>query len=132
MEVAPAAVEKAVEVGAVVEVQQYAAAAAWVRQQAACMCVAAGGSGQGNDCNGQQAASVRVAVQWAADAACVGQRAVVAACVQQQAGVAGSTFAMGYSDGSGQPAAQLQWAAAAAVAQRTVGRQKNCVDQQLR
>ncbi len=65
MDVAPAAAEAAVEVGAVVEaacVQQYAAAAAWVRQQAACVCVAAGSNGQGNDCNGRQAASVHLAV----------------------------------------------------------------------
>ncbi len=65
MDVAPAAAEAAVEVGAVVEavcVQQYAAAAAWVQQQAACMCVAAGVSGQGNDCDGRQAASVCAAV----------------------------------------------------------------------
>ncbi len=31
-------------------------------QQAACMCAAAGGDGQGNDCNGWQAASVCAAV----------------------------------------------------------------------
>ncbi len=65
MDVAPAAVEAAVEAGAVVEatcVQQYAAAAAWVRQQAVCVCAAAGGVGQGNDCNGWQAASMRAAV----------------------------------------------------------------------
>jgi hypothetical protein len=65
MDVAPAAVEAAVEAGAVVEVacvQQYAAAAAWVRQQAVCVCAAAGGSGRGNDCNGRHAASVRAAV----------------------------------------------------------------------
>jgi hypothetical protein len=65
MDVAPAAAEKAVEAGAVVEavcVQQYAAAAAWVRQQAACVCAAAGGGGRGNDCDGRQAASVHAAV----------------------------------------------------------------------
>jgi hypothetical protein len=49
--------------------------------------------------------------QWAADAACVQQRAAAAACmqqhaavvacVQQQVGAAGSTIAMGDSDGSG-------------------------------
>ncbi len=64
MEVAPAAVEATVEAGAVVEagcVQQYAAEAAWVRQPAACVCAAAGGGSQGNDRDGQQAASVRVA-----------------------------------------------------------------------
>ncbi len=65
MDVAPAVVEVAVEAGAVVEgvcVQQYAAAVAWVRQQAACVCVAAGGGGRGNDCDGRQAASMRAAV----------------------------------------------------------------------
>ncbi len=65
MDVAPAAVEAAVEAGAVVEaacVQQYAAAVAWVRQRAACMCAAAGGSGRGNDCDQRHAASVRAAV----------------------------------------------------------------------
>ncbi len=65
MDVVPAAAEAAVEAGAVVEVacmQQYAAAVAWVGQQAACMCAAAGGGGRGNDCIGRHAASVRVAV----------------------------------------------------------------------
>ncbi len=65
MDVAPAAAEAAVEVGAVMKVacvQQFAAAAVWVRQQAACVCAAAGGGGQGNDHNGRQAASVRAAV----------------------------------------------------------------------
>jgi hypothetical protein len=41
-------------------------------------------------------------------------------------------IAMGYSDGSGQPAAQLQWAAAAAAAQRMAGRRKNRNEQRLR
>ncbi len=65
MDVAPAATEVAVEAGPVVEavcVQQYAAVAAWVRQQAACVCAAASGGGQGNECNGWQAASVHAAV----------------------------------------------------------------------
>ncbi len=65
MDVAPAAAEVAVEAGAVVEavcVQQYTAVAVWVRQQAACVCAAAGGSGQGNDCDGQHTASVCAAV----------------------------------------------------------------------
>jgi hypothetical protein len=65
MDVAPAAAEEAVEAGAVVEVacmQQYAAVVAWVRQQAACVCAAAGSSGRGNDCNGWHAVSVRAAV----------------------------------------------------------------------
>ncbi len=65
MDVAPAAAEAAVEVGAVVEaacVQQYAAAAVWVPQGAACMCAAAGGGSRGNDRNGWQAASMHVAV----------------------------------------------------------------------
>ncbi len=126
------------EAGAVVEaacMQQYAAAVAWVWQQAACVCAAAGGSGRGNDCDGRHAASgmqpacVR---QWAANAACMQQRAAAAVCVQQRAGAAGSTIAMGYSDGSGQPVAQLQWAAAvAAAAQRMAGRRKNHDEQRL-
>jgi hypothetical protein len=48
MDVAPAAAEAAVKAGAVVEavcVQQYAAAVAWVRQRAACVCAAAGSGG---------------------------------------------------------------------------------------
>ncbi len=44
--------------------------------------------------------------QWAADGACMQQHAAVAAYVRQRAGVAGSTIAIGYSDGSGQPVAQ--------------------------
>ncbi len=132
MDVAPAAAEAAVEAGAVMEaacVQQYAAAVAWVRQRAACVCAAAGGSSWGNDCmDGVQPACVR---QWVADAACMRKHAAAAACVWQQAGAAGSTIAMGYSDGSSQLAAQLQWAAAAAVAQRTVGQRKNCNEQRL-
>ncbi len=54
MDVAPAAVEVAVVKGAVVQgacVQQYAAAAAWVRQRAA-FGGAAGSGGQGHDRNG--------------------------------------------------------------------------------
>ncbi len=65
MDVAPAAAEAAVEAGAVVEVacvQQYAAAVVWVRQQAACVCEAAGGGGRGNDCDGRHAASMHAAV----------------------------------------------------------------------
>jgi hypothetical protein len=58
------------------------------------------------------------------------QHAAAAACVRQQAEAAGSTIAMGYSDGSGQPVAQLRWAAAAAAAQRTAGWWKNCNEQQ--
>jgi hypothetical protein len=55
MDVAPAAVEVAVVTGAVVHgacVQQYAAVAAWVPQQAACVGGAAGGGGQGHNRNG--------------------------------------------------------------------------------
>ncbi len=65
MDVAPAAAEAAVEAGVVVEavcVQQYAAAAAWVQQQAACVCAAAGVGSQGNDRDERQAASMRAAV----------------------------------------------------------------------
>jgi hypothetical protein len=64
MDVAPATAEVAVVTGAVVQgacVQQYAAAAAWVRQQAVCVGGAAGGGGWGHYCNGWQAASVRAA-----------------------------------------------------------------------
>ncbi len=110
-------------------VQQYAAAAAWVLQQAACMCAAAGGSGQGNDRkDGRQPACVR---QWTANEACAQQRAAAAACVQQQAGAAGSMIAMGDSNGSSKPAPQLRWAVAAtaAVAKRMAGWQKNFNEQ---
>jgi hypothetical protein len=68
--------------------------------------------------------------QWVEDAACVQKHAMAvscmqqcaaaAACVRQWAGAASSTIAMEDSDGNGQPAAQLQWAAAAAV-QRMAG-----------
>jgi hypothetical protein len=64
MDMAPAVAEVALVTGAVVQgvcVQQYAAVAAWVWQQAACMCGAAGGGGRGHNCNGWQAASVRAA-----------------------------------------------------------------------
>jgi hypothetical protein len=64
MDVAPAAAEVAVVTGAVVQgacVQQYAAAAAWMRQQAACVGGAAGSGRWRHDCNGWQAASVRAA-----------------------------------------------------------------------
>ncbi len=64
MDVAPAAAEVAVVTGAVVQgvcMQQYAAAAAWVRQRAVCVGGAAGGGRWGHDCNGWQAASVRAA-----------------------------------------------------------------------
>ncbi len=100
MDVAPAAAEVAVMTGAVVQgacMQQYAAAA-WVRQQAACVGEAAGGSGRGHDCNGWQAASVRAAVGSGCGVcatACSG-----AVCVRQRAAAA---------SGWEQPAAQLQW-----------------------
>jgi hypothetical protein len=64
MAVAPAAAEVAVVMGAVVQgacVQQYAAAAAWVHQQAVCVGGAAGGGGRGHNCNGWQAASMHAA-----------------------------------------------------------------------
>ncbi len=101
MDVAPAVVEEAVVMGAVVQgacVQQYEAAAVWVRQQAACVGGAAGGGGRGHDRNGWQAASVRAAV----GSRC-GVHATVcsgAASVRQRA-VAAS--------GWEQPAARLQW-----------------------
>ncbi len=65
MDMASAAVEVAVEAGAVVEVvcmQQNAAVEAWVQQQAACVCAAAGGGSRGNDRDGWQAARVCAAV----------------------------------------------------------------------
>jgi hypothetical protein len=85
MGVAPAAAEVAVVKGAVVQgacVQQYAAAAAWVRQQAVCVGGAAGGGGRGHDRNGWQAASMGAAVgsrcgvhaTACSEAACVQQR----------------------------------------------------------
>ncbi len=101
MDVAPAAAEVAVVMGAMVQgacVQQYAAAAAWVRQQAACIGGAAGGGGRGHDCNGWHAASMRAAVSSGCGmhaTACSG-----AACVRQRAAAV---------SGWEQPAAQLQW-----------------------
>jgi hypothetical protein len=101
MDVAPAAAEVAVVTGAVVQgvcVQQYAAAAAWVRQRGACVGGATGGGGRRHNCNEWQAASMRVA----AGSGC-GLRATAcsgAVCVQQRE-VAASRWE--------QPAAQLQW-----------------------
>ncbi len=137
MNTAPAAAEAAVEAGAaVVEeacMQLYAAVAVWVLQQAACVCAAAGSSGQGNDRkNSRQTACMW---QWAADLVCMQQRAAASACVRQRAGAAGIMIAMGDSNGSGQPAAQSKWAAAAAAAaaaKRTGGRWKNRNEQRLR
>jgi hypothetical protein len=83
MDVAPAAAEGAVVTGAVVQgacEQQYAAAAAWVRQRAACICRAACNGGRGHDRNGWQVASMHVS----ASSGC-GVRATVcsgAACVR--------------------------------------------------
>ncbi len=101
MDVAPAAAEVAVATGAVVQgacMQQYAAAAAWVQQRAACVGGAAGGSGRGHDQNEWQAASMRAAAgsgcgvcaTACSGAVCVRQRAVVASRWEQ-------------------PAARLQW-----------------------
>ncbi len=133
MDVAPAAAEAAVKAGAEVEaacVQQYAAAAAWVLKRAVCVCVAAGSSSQGNDRkDGRQPACMR---QWVANEACMQQHAAASACFWQWAGAAGSTIAMGDSNGSGQPVAQLRWAAAAAAAaaaKRTAAQRKNCNEQ---
>ncbi len=101
MDVAPAAAEVAVVTGAVLQgacVQQYAAAAAWVRQRAACIGGAAGGSRRGHDRNGWQAASVRAAAGSGCGVcatACSG-----AGCVRQRAAAA---------SGWKQPAARLQW-----------------------
>ncbi len=97
---------------------------ACVRQQAA----AAGGmiamDSRQPVCMRQRAADAACVRQHAAVAVCMQQRAAVAACVQQWAGAAGSTIAMGDSDGCGQLAAQLRWAAAAA-AQRMAGQQQD-------
>ncbi len=101
MDVAPAAVEEAVVMGAVVQgacVQQYAAAAAWVQQRAACIGGAASGGGWVHNCNGWQAASMRAAAGRGCGmhaTACSG-----AACVRQRAAAA---------SGWEQPAARLQW-----------------------
>jgi hypothetical protein len=105
MDVAPAVAEVAVVTGAVVQggcMQQYAAAAAWVWQQAACIGEATGGGGRGHDCNGWQVASVRVAVgsgcvvhaTACSGAACVWKCAVAAACLWQRVRAASSTIAM--------------------------------------
>ncbi len=89
MDVAPAVAEVAVVMGAVVQeacMQQYAAAVAWVRQQAACVGGTTGGGGRGHNCNGWQAASMRAA----AGSGC-GMRATArsrAACVRQRAAAA--------------------------------------------
>ncbi len=110
---APAAAEVAVVMGAVVQgacMQQYAAAAVWVRQQAACIGGAAGSSGWGHDCNGWQAASMHaaagsgcsVSATACSRAACVRQHAAAAACAWQRVGAASSTIAMEDSDGSRQ------------------------------
>ncbi len=64
MDVAPAAAEVAVVTGAEVQgacMQQYAAVAAWVWQQAACVGGATGSGGRGHNCNGWQAASMHAA-----------------------------------------------------------------------
>ncbi len=105
MDMAPAAAKVAVVMGAVVQggcTQQYAAAAVWVWQRAACIGGAAGGGRRGHDCNGWQAASVRAAVGSGCGvcatacngAACVRQCAVAAAGVWQQVRAASSTIAM--------------------------------------
>ncbi len=79
-------------------------------QQAACVCAAADGGSRGHDRNERQAAADAACVrQHAAAAACMRQHAAAATCVRQRAGEAGSTIAMGNSDGSGQSAAQLRW-----------------------
>ncbi len=87
--------------GAVVQgacMQQYAAAAAWVRQQTACVGGATGGGRRGHNHNGWQAASVRAA----AGSRC-GVHATAfsgVACVRQRAAAASSTIAKEDSDGS--------------------------------
>ncbi len=105
MDMAPAATEVVVVTGAVVQggcVQQYAAAVAWVWQQAACVGGTAGGGGRGHDCNWWQAASVHVAVgsgcgvhaTACSGVACVRQCAVAAVCVWQRVRAASSMIAM--------------------------------------
>jgi hypothetical protein len=96
-----------------------------VRQQAAAAEGTIAMDGRQPACVRQQAADAACMRQRAAAAACVQQHALVVVCVQQRAGAAGSTIAMGDSDGSGQPAAQLQWAAAVAV-QRMAGQRQDC------
>jgi hypothetical protein len=109
MDVAPEVAEVALVTGAVVQgacVQLYAAVAAWVWQQAACVCGAAGGGGWGHDHNGWQAANVHgaagsgcgVHATACSGAACVQQCAVAVACVWQWVGAASSTIAMEDSD----------------------------------
>jgi hypothetical protein len=105
IDVAPAAAEVAVVTGAVVQggcMQQYAAVAAWVWQQAACIGGAAGSNGRGHHHNGWQAASMHAAVgsgcgvcaTACSRAACVRQCAVAAACAWQWVRAASSTIAM--------------------------------------
>jgi hypothetical protein len=101
MDVAPAAAEVAVVTGAVVQgacVQQYAAAVAWVRQQAACIGGAAGGGGRGHNHNGWQTASVCVAA--GSGRGLHAPACSRAACVQQRAAAV---------SGWEQPEARLQW-----------------------
>jgi hypothetical protein len=87
--------------GAVVQgacMQQYAAVAAWVRQQAACVGGAAGGGRGGHNCNGWQAASMCGAVGSGCGVGATACSGV--ACVRQR-----SAAASGWE----QPAARLQW-----------------------
>ncbi len=100
-------------------------------KQRACVwqqAVVAGGTiamdGRQPACVRQRAADALCVRQRAAGAACMRQRAGVAACVQQRAGAAGSTIAIGDSDGCSQPVARLRWAVAAA-AQRTAGQRQD-------
>ncbi len=98
-------------------------------EQHACVQQQAAAAGGMIAMDGMQPACMR---QWAVDAACMQQHAAAAACVRQRAGAAGSTIAMVYSDGSGKPAAQLRWGAAAAAVQGTAGWRKNRDEQRLR
>ncbi len=91
-----------------------------MQQQVAATRGMIGMDGRQPACMQQQAADAACMRQRAAAVACMRQHAAVVACVRQRAGAAGSTIAMGDSDGSGQLAAQLQWAVVTA-AQRTVG-----------
>ncbi len=89
--------------GAVVQgacVQQYAAVAAWVRQQAACVGGAAGSSRRGHNCNGWQAASVHAAVGSGCGVRATACSGAVACSSSKRVGAARSMIAMEDSDGS--------------------------------
>ncbi len=109
MDVAPAAAEVAVVTGAVVQgacVQQYAAVAVWVRQQAACVGGAAGGGGWGLQLQwmaGSQRACGSGQQMWRACNSVQQSGVCATACSgSKRVGAASSTIAMEDSDGSRQ------------------------------